>query len=117
MAPEQASADPHTDHRADIYAVGAVAYEMLAGRPPFTGPSPQAVLAAHVTKGAEPIGELRPSVPPALQALVMRCLEKKPADRWQTAEELLHQLESMATPSGGMAPTAQVPAVRRAPWV
>jgi eukaryotic-like serine/threonine-protein kinase len=112
MAPEQASADPHTDHRADIYAVGAVAYEMLTGRPPFTGPTPQAVLAAHVTKGVEPIGELRPSVPPGLQALVMRCLEKKPADRWQTAEELLHQLEAMATPSGGMAPTAPLRAVR-----
>src|SRR5207244_1345514 len=49
MAPEQAAADPSTDHRADIYAVGALAYEMLAGRPPFTAPTVQAVLAAHVS--------------------------------------------------------------------
>jgi serine/threonine-protein kinase len=113
MAPEQAAADPHTDHRADIYAVGAVAYEMLAGRPPFTGPTSQIVLAAHVTKTPEPIADLRASVPPALASLVMRCLAKKPADRWQSAEELLHQLEAMATPSGGTAPTEVTRAVAR----
>ncbi len=105
MAPEQATADPHVDHRADIYAVGALAYEMLAGRPPFVAPTPQAVLAAQVTQAAEPVTRFRPSVPPALAALVMRCLEKRPADRWQSADDLLHQLEAMATPSGGMAPT------------
>ncbi len=110
MAPEQAAADPHTDHRADIYAVGALAYEMLTGRPPFTGHSPQAVLAAHMTKAPEPVTESRASVPPALAALVMRCLEKKPADRWQSADELLHQLDVMATPSGGTTPTAAVSA-------
>jgi serine/threonine-protein kinase len=108
MAPEQAAADPHVDHRADIYAVGALAYEMLAGRPPFVAPTPQAVLAAQVTQAAEPVTRFRPSVPPSLAALVMRCLEKRPADRWQSADELLHQLESMATPSGGMAPTGAV---------
>jgi serine/threonine-protein kinase len=110
MAPEQAAADPHVDHRADIYAVGALAYEMLAGRPPFVGPSPQMVLAAQVTQAAEPITARRPSCPPALAALVMRCLEKKPADRWQSAEEVVRQLELMATPSGGLAPTTAVPA-------
>ncbi|MGH7703797.1 MAG: protein kinase domain-containing protein [Gemmatimonadales bacterium] len=111
MAPEQAAADPHVDHRADIYAVGALAYEMLTGRPPFTGHSPQAVLAAQVTKAPEAVTESRASVPPALAALVMRCLEKKPADRWQSADELLHQLEVMATPSGGTTPTTAVSAV------
>jgi len=104
MAPEQAMADPHADHRADIYAAGALAYEMLTGRPPFTGASPQAVLAAHVTQAPAMVTESRASVPPALASLVMRCLEKKPADRWQRAEELLQQLESMATPSGGTTP-------------
>ena len=113
MAPEQAAADPHMDHRADIYAVGALAYEMLSGQPPFTGATPQAVMAAHVNQPAEPLTQRRPAVSAALNALVMRCLEKRAADRWQTAAELVPQLEAMSTPSGGMTPTgtAPVPAV------
>jgi serine/threonine-protein kinase len=105
MAPEQASADPHLDHRVDIYAVGAVAYELLTGRPVFVGTTPQQVLAAHMTEAPQPVTRHRDTVPPALEAVVMRCLEKKPADRWQTAEELLSQLEAFTTPSGGMTPT------------
>ena len=58
MAPEQAAADPHVDHRADIYAVGVLAYEMLAGRTPFTAPTPQAMLAAHITQAPEPVAKL-----------------------------------------------------------
>ncbi len=110
MAPEQASADPHIDHRADIYAVGALAYELLTGRPPFTATTPQAILAAHVTEPAEPVTKHRETVPPALESLVMRCLEKKPADRWQSAAELLQQLEALGTPNGGVTPTATRPA-------
>src|SRR5262245_2925298 len=63
MAPEQAAADPHTDHRADIYAAGALAYEMLTGRPPFIGPTPQAILAAQVMQAPPPITDLRGTVP------------------------------------------------------
>ncbi len=111
MAPEQASADPHVDHRADIYALGAMAYEILSGQPPFTGANPQAVLAAHVMKAPEAVSATRPAVPPALNALVMRCLEKRPSDRWQSAEELGTQLDLLLTPSGGTAPTAAVAAV------
>jgi eukaryotic-like serine/threonine-protein kinase len=114
MAPEQATADPHVDHRADIYALGAVGYEILAGRPPFLGTSPQAVLAAHVTQAPDPLDKVRSSVPPALASLIMRCLEKRASDRWQSAEEILHQLEAMATPSGGTAPTTPARAVGRA---
>ncbi len=106
MAPEQAAADPHTDHRADIYAFGVVAYELLTGRPPFTGATPQAVMAAQVTMPADPVTRHRASIPPALAALVMKCLEKKPADRWQSADELIPVLEATLTPSGGMAPVA-----------
>jgi serine/threonine-protein kinase len=89
MAPEQAAADPHIDHRADIYAVGALGYELLTGRPPFMGPTAQSILTAHVTQAPEDVSQHRPTVPPALAQLIMRCLEKKPADRWQRADELL----------------------------
>ncbi|HUO52479.1 MAG TPA: serine/threonine-protein kinase, partial [Gemmatimonadaceae bacterium] len=65
MAPEQAAADPDTDHRADIYALGAMAYEMLTGRPLFPGRSPQQVLAAHTLEAPEPVQRIRPSLPPA----------------------------------------------------
>jgi tRNA A-37 threonylcarbamoyl transferase component Bud32/tetratricopeptide (TPR) repeat protein len=109
MAPEQAAADEAIDHRADIYAVGAMAYELLAGRPPFTAGTPQQVLAAQVMEAPQPVTELRASVPPALETLIMRCLEKKPADRWQSAEEMLPHLEAAASPSGGMTPTDMQP--------
>ena len=105
MAPEQAAADPHVDHRADIYAVGALAYEMLCGRPPFTAPTPQALLAAHITQQPDPVTRYRPTVSAQLNGLVMRCLEKRAADRWQSAAELVPQLDAMTTPSGGMTPT------------
>ena len=109
MAPEQAAADPHLDHRVDIYAVGVMAYELFAGRPPFVGGTPQQVLAAHVTQAPEPVTRYRPAISPALEATVMRCLAKRPADRFQTAEELLSQLEPLVTPSGGMTPTSTRP--------
>src|SRR5438034_696360 len=109
MAPEQAAADPNPDHRADLYAVGALAYEMLAGRPPVIGPSPQSVLAAHVTSQPDPVTKYRDSVPPALAALVMRCLAKHPADRFQSAGDVLEALEQMVTPSGGITPTGSAP--------
>ena len=104
MAPEQAAGDPAADHRADVYALGALAYEMLAGRPVFTAPTPQAVLAAHVAEQPTAVSAHRPSVPAALEQLVMRCLEKKPADRWQSASDLLPHLEAMLTPTGVLTP-------------
>ncbi len=104
MSPEQAAADPHVDHRADIYALGVMAYEMLAGRPPFMGTTQQQILAAHLTATPDPLSIYRITVPPDLADLVMRCLEKRPADRWQTAEELLEPLEAMSTSSQGVTP-------------
>jgi TolB-like protein len=109
MSPEQATADPHVDHRADIYAVGAMAYELLAGRTPFTGATPQSILAAHVTQQAEPISVHREQTAGALESVIMKCLAKKPADRWQTAGEILPHLETIGTSSGGLTPAATMP--------
>ena len=109
MSPEQAAANPHVDHRSDIYSLGALAYEMLCGRPPFEGGTPQALLAAHVTQAPEPVTAHRSTVPAAMNDLVMRCLAKLPADRYQTADELKQQLVAMTTPSGGVTPTGTQP--------
>ncbi|MGI8618815.1 MAG: serine/threonine-protein kinase, partial [Gemmatimonadaceae bacterium] len=109
MAPEQAAADPNTDHRADIYAIGILAYELLTGHPPFQGSSPQQVLAAHATVQPPRIIPLRASVPQPVEDLVMLCLEKHAADRPQSAEEVLQRLETLSTPSYGTTPSAIQP--------
>lgn len=108
MAPEQATASPQTDHRADIYALGVMAYEMLTGSPPFAGRSPQAMLAAHVIEDPEPVERRRPVVPGLLAALIRDCLAKRPADRPQTALEVMHTLDAIATPTGGTDATRAV---------
>jgi serine/threonine-protein kinase len=104
MSPEQAAADPSTDHRADLYGVGAMAYEMLTGQQVFSARSPQAMLAAHATQKPEPIDARRPSVPRELSSLIMRALEKHAADRPQSAAEMLAELEAAVTPSGATTP-------------
>jgi Tol biopolymer transport system component len=101
MAPEQIAADPHVDHRADIYSTGAMAYELLTGRPPFDGDARQEVLSAHLTAVPAPVTSHRPDVPLPLAELVMQCLEKRPADRWQSADEMVHQLEALGRGAGG----------------
>src|SRR5689334_11953312 len=113
MAPEQAAADPHTDHRADIYALGALGYELLAGHPPSTGPSAQAIIAAQLTQTPTALSLARASGPAALSAAIMRCLEKRPADRWQSADELLQTLEHPRS-SGAVEAIPERPAERPA---
>ncbi|HKS07641.1 MAG TPA: serine/threonine-protein kinase [Gemmatimonadaceae bacterium] len=106
MAPEQAMGESNIDHRADIYALGILGYEMIGGRPPFEAGSSQAVLAAQVMEAPVDLQQLRPGIAPLLSDAVMRCLAKNPADRWQTAEEVITRLEAVAaTPSGGVTPT------------
>jgi Serine/threonine protein kinase len=77
MAPEQVSADPNVDHRADIYAWGTMAYEMITGQTPFSGRTPQGMLAAQVTESPEAITRRRTGIPPGLATIVMRSLEKR----------------------------------------
>ena len=89
MAPEQAAGDPDVDHRADIYAFGCVAYELLGGRPPFAAPTPQRMIAAHMSETPQRLTAIRPNIPPALAELVMRCLEKDPNARPQSAGDLI----------------------------
>jgi serine/threonine protein kinase len=108
MAPEQATASPNTDHRADIYALGIVAYEMLTGAPPFMGRSAQQVLAAQVVEEPDLVERRRQAVPPMLANLVRECLAKRPADRPQSAMQVMHILDAIATPSGGTAATTAV---------
>jgi len=122
MAPEQALADPTSDHRADIYAFGVLAYELLTGSPPFHGKSAQQLLAAHATEAPRQLSAVRPAVSASLNALIMRCLEKRPADRPQSAEELVETIEAIATPSVEMSQPAASVASRklrlpRARWV
>jgi serine/threonine-protein kinase len=108
MAPEQAAADPMIDARADIYALGIVGYELLTGRTPFAGLNPQQTLSAHVTTLPTPISQQRPQLPPGLATIIMRAIEKRPADRWQSAEELHNALEPYVMSSGASAPSQAV---------
>jgi Tol biopolymer transport system component len=96
MAPEQIAAEPRIDHRADIYSLGVLAYELLAGKPPFGGEARQDILSAHLTEPPVPLSTHRDDVPAPLVELVMKCLEKRPADRWQSAEEVRQHLEALA---------------------
>ncbi|HYV99068.1 MAG TPA: serine/threonine-protein kinase [Gemmatimonadaceae bacterium] len=116
ISPEQAAGDPDLDHRADIYSLGVVAYEMLTGHPPFTGRTPQAVFLAHAEHEPEPVTTRREGIPGPLAAIVMRCLAKQPKDRPQSAADITRVLRG--TPSGGI-PALRVPTlVDRIPyWV
>ena len=107
MAPEQALSDPGTDQRADIYAWGVVAWELLGGAHPFAGRTTmQALITAHVTETPPSLSARRPEVSDALAALVMRCLEKNPENRPQSASELLAAVESINTSRESAAPAA-----------
>jgi serine/threonine-protein kinase len=88
MAPEQAMGDREVDARADIYAVGALLYEMIAGEPPFTGPTPQAIVARSITENPRSLTNSRTNLVPDVDQVAMKALAKSPADRFQTAKAL-----------------------------
>ncbi|HEY9227473.1 MAG TPA: serine/threonine-protein kinase [Gemmatimonadaceae bacterium] len=115
MAPEQLAGDPNADHRMDIYAVGLLAYELMTGMSPFTAPSPRETLAAQLSHNPKPLHELSVEIPRSISALIMRCLAKDPAARPQSADDILHELDSMTMPLG-VTPTGggiEAPAKRK----
>jgi TolB-like protein/tRNA A-37 threonylcarbamoyl transferase component Bud32 len=96
MSPEQASADRHLDQRTDLYALGCVLYEMLAGQPPFVGVTARAIIARHVLDPVPSLRSVRPTVPEFIEAAIIRALAKVPADRFATALELSEALTTGA---------------------
>jgi len=109
MSPEQAAGDEELDGRSDIYALGCVLYEMLAGEPPFTGTTPQAILARHRLDPTPSLRTLRASVPGAVEQTIRRALEKSPADRFATAEQFVEALQPRASGDWDPAETRAVP--------
>jgi tRNA A-37 threonylcarbamoyl transferase component Bud32/TolB-like protein len=103
MAPEQATGDPRTDHRADLYSLGILGYEMLCGAPPFRGRSTQQLMAAQLAGTPTPIEKRRADVPEELRALIMRCLEKEADARPKTATGVVRVLENPDLLSGAFA--------------
>ena len=103
MAPEQVTGDKHVDGRADIYALGVVAYEMLAGAPPFTGRSAQAIVTAHLTRTPPPLHRARDDVPRWLAGAIHTALAKDPDRRFRTAAEFRDALDRAGAAGGGAA--------------
>jgi len=101
MSPEQAAAETELDGRSDVYSLGCVLYEMLAGQPPFTGPTLESVVHQHLTADPPPVSSLRPTVPAEVRGAVARALAKTPADRFTTAAAFAEALTARgAVPSG-----------------
>lgn len=101
MAPEQALGDPSIDHRTDIYAFGCLAYELLTGRPPFTAPTLQRLVAAHVSDTPASLRDAQPDLAPVLAGLIMQCLEKLPDNRPASADEIVRVVDALVKPTGG----------------
>ncbi len=104
MSPEQAAGDPATDHRADLYALGIIAYELLAGVHPFAGRAPHAMVAAHFTETPAPLTDTRRDLSPALSGMVARLLAKRPEDRPQSASEVVRVIDETASTGDGARP-------------
>src|SRR5688500_6314408 len=104
MAPEQVAADPALDHRADLYAVGAIAYEMISGSSLFPGRSPPATMVAHAIERPKPLEVKQLSAPDGLAACSQRAVEQDAALRPQSADEMSDGLTALASPAAGSKP-------------
>ena len=117
MSPEQATGDKIIDGRTDVYSLGAVLYEMLAGEPPFTGPSSQAIVSRVLTEAAPPLRSRRNTVTPELEAAVVKAVQKLPADRFATPAAFADALRTSGThamrPVGGASQMMVVGSPRR----
>ncbi len=114
MSPEQAAGEREIDGRSDIYSLGVVLYEMLAGEPPFSGPTAQAIIARRFSETPRAIRPGREAVPEALDQAVLRSLARTPADRYATAAEFARALEPAAAAATVAAPAAAAPRPARA---
>ncbi len=101
MSPEQAEGDPDFDGRSDLYSLGCVVYEILAGEPPFTGPSPEAVLVQRFTKPPPRVSSIRPAVSPAIDRALQRAMARAPADRFATTRDFAAALMVPASAAAG----------------
>jgi TolB-like protein/tRNA A-37 threonylcarbamoyl transferase component Bud32/Flp pilus assembly protein TadD len=112
MAPEQVVAAGDLDGRADIYALGCVLYEMLAGDPPFTGNNAQRIMAQHAASAVPSVRLARPGLSESVDHLLSRALQKSPADRFSTAREMRDALDGKLDSNGTSAPQAQLVTAR-----
>jgi len=114
MSPEQAAGERNLDARTDVYALGTVLYEMLAGQPPFTGPTAQAVIAKRFAGEVPRVRHARPSVPESVEHAVIQALAPVAADRFASAAEFARALQSTVAPPTAMATVPVAPLVRPA---
>jgi serine/threonine-protein kinase len=113
MSPEQATGGIEVDGRSDVYSLGCMLYEMLAGEPPWSGPTPLAVLIKRLTEDLRPLGTIREGIPEQLDQAVARAVAREPSERFQTAGEFA---QALAGGTFAYLPRPVAPAVQLEPW-
>ena len=116
MSPEQVEGRP-IDHRTDVYSFGVTCYHMMAGEPPFTGATPYEVAFKHVQEEPKPLATIRPDLPEGLCVVIHKMMAKDPADRFQTASELLDEISRLAQGEAALASRPRPRKARRLPWL